>query len=115
MSTRRFYLLTAFCGMLEVATLIASFLINFGPPPGATLAQIMVWGKQNANSVLLGAWLQGIGSLLNVLFIFALVRLANATAWLSGWITKLAATITLAVSLTESDAQSLKELRLLRL
>jgi hypothetical protein len=101
MFTRRFRLLTAICGILGVVTLITSFLINFGPPPGSTIAQIMVWGKQNANIVLLGAWLQGIGSLLTVIFVFALVRLANATAWLSGWITKLAGTITLVVSLLE--------------
>jgi hypothetical protein len=101
MSTRRFQLLTALCGILGVVILITSFLINLGPPSGATIAQIMVWGKQNANSVLLGAWLQGIGSLLNVVFVFALVRMANATTWLSGWITKLAGTITLMVSLTE--------------
>ena len=101
MSMQRFHLLTALCGIVGVVTLITSFLINLGPPPGANLAQIMVWGKQNANSVLLGAWLQGIGSLLNVIFVFALVRLANATAWLSGSITRLAGTLTLMVSFTE--------------
>ncbi len=101
MSTRLFSLLTALCGILGVVTLITSFIINQGPPSGSTIAQVMVWGRQNINTVLLGAWLQGIGSLLNVIFVFALVRLANATTWLSGWITVLAGTIILAVSLTE--------------
>jgi hypothetical protein len=101
MSTRSFRILAALCGILGVATLITSFLINQGPPPDSTIAQVMVWGKQNFIFVLLGAWLQGIGSLLNVIFVFALVRLANATTWLSGLITMLAGTIILAVSLTE--------------
>ncbi len=101
MSTRRFRLLAALCGILGVVTLITSFLINQGPPPGSTIAQVMVWGKQNVTPVLVGAWLQGIGSLLNVIFVFALVRLANATNWFSGLLTMLAATIILAVSLTE--------------
>lgn len=101
MSTRSFRILISLCGILGVVTLGTSFLINQGPPAGATIAQIMVWGKQNFISVLLGTWLQGIGSLLSVIFVFALVRLANAITWLSGLLTILAGAILLAVSLTE--------------
>ncbi len=101
MSRRLFYRLTALCGILSVIAFIVSFTINAGPPPGATLAQAMAWSRQNSTSVLLGGWLQGIASFLAVTFVLAIVRLANAMRWLSGWLTLLASAIVVVVSMTE--------------
>ncbi len=50
---------------------------------------------------MLGGWLQGIGSLLTVLFALALVHLAGATHRFAGWATLLAGAAILLVSLVE--------------
>jgi hypothetical protein len=49
----------------------------------------------------LGGWLQGIGSLLIVLFAIVLVHLAGAAHRIAGWVTLLAGATILAVSLQE--------------
>jgi len=51
--------------------------------------------------IVLGGWLQGIGSLLTVLFALALVHLARATNRFAGWATLLAGGAILLVSLVE--------------
>jgi hypothetical protein len=53
------------------------------------------------NGIVLGGWLQGMGSLLVVLFTLALVHFANATHRLAGWVTLLAGASVLMVSLVE--------------
>lgn len=47
MDTRNSRNLLATLGFIGIVALSASFAINPGPPAGATLPQIMVWGKQN--------------------------------------------------------------------
>ena len=101
MSKHRFHLLTALCGLLGAGALFLSFYIDQGPPSGSTTAEIIVWAKQNATSVLLGAWFQGTGTLLSVIFAFALVHLTQADNRLSGQIAKMAGIAVLTVSLTE--------------
>jgi len=101
MSTRVFRVLVALTGFIGVAALMVSFSINPGPPAGATIPQIMVWGKANENLILAGAWLQAFGSLLSVIFIFALIRLAGAAQNLAGWVTAFAVIAIMCVSLVE--------------
>jgi hypothetical protein len=100
-SERFLRLLAALCGLLGVAALVASFAINPGPPPGATVAEVVGFANQHRTTILLGAWLQGIGSLLNVLFVLALVYLAGARGRFAGWLTLLAGATVLMVSLVE--------------
>ena len=72
--------LAAICGIIGVLTLVASFNVNPGPPAGATLAQVVDFGKQYHDSILVGAWRQGIGSLLNVIFVLLVRVVASLPA-----------------------------------
>jgi hypothetical protein len=72
--------LAAACGVVGTITLIGSFAINPAPPAGLTTAQLADWAVQHHTTLVLGGWLQGIGSLLTVLFAVALVHLAGAIA-----------------------------------
>jgi hypothetical protein len=101
MSTRQFCLLTAICGILGPAILVASFVINPAPPADYTTDQLRDFATQHHNRIVLGGWLQGMGSLAIVLFTLALVHLAEATHRLAGWITLLAGACILMVSLVE--------------
>jgi hypothetical protein len=101
MSTKYFRLLTALCGIAGVIMLIISFSINPGPPSNATSAQLTAFGNQYYTSILWGSWLQAVGSLLTVLFAFAIVCLAGATTRLAGWMTMSGGTILMMVSLVE--------------
>ena len=100
-STRSFCILSGLSGIAGVILILVSFNINPGPPPGATSAELMKFGQQHYASVLWGAWLQAIGSVLIVLFAFSLVHLAGATQRLAGWMTFFGATILMIVSLME--------------
>jgi hypothetical protein len=93
--------LAAACGIVGTITLIGSFAINPAPPAGLTTAQLADWGVQHHTTIVLGGWLQGIGSLLTVLFALALVHLAGATHRFAGWATLLAGSAILLVSLVE--------------
>ena len=101
MSTRLFRVLVGLTGFIGVAALMVSFSINPGPPAGATLPQIVVWGRANENLVLAGAWLQAFGSLLNVIFIFALIQMSGAGQKLAGWVTAFAGITIMGISLVE--------------
>lgn len=101
MSARLFRIMVAVCGLLGVIALVVSFSINPAPPAGASIRQIVVWGQAHENLILAGSWLQGFGSLLEMIFIIALVHLANATQRLRGLITIAAAIIIASVSLVE--------------
>jgi hypothetical protein len=94
-------LLTAACGIIGPAILVTSFLINPAPPADYTVDQLRDFAIRHHNGIVLGGWLQGMGSLLVVLFTLALVHLANATHRLAGWITLLAGASILMVSLVE--------------
>jgi hypothetical protein len=91
----------AACGIVGVLALVASFNVNPGPPADASIAQIVEFGKQYHDSILVGAWLQGIGSLLNVVFVLALVHLAGYADRFLGRLTLLAGVTILNVSLVE--------------
>jgi hypothetical protein len=89
------------CGILGAVALVSSFIMNPAPPADFSLAQLRDFAIQRHNGIVLGAWLQGMGSLLLVLFAIALVHLAGATNQLAGWITLLAGATILMVSLVE--------------
>jgi hypothetical protein len=76
-------------------------MINPSPPASLTAAQLVDWAVQHHTTIVLGSWLQGIGSLLTVLFALALVHLAGATHRFAGWATLLAGSAILLVSLVE--------------
>jgi hypothetical protein len=101
MSTRLFTILAALSGILGIAMLIPSFIINPGPPPNSTVAQLIAFGNQYHNSIVIGAWLQAVSPFLLILFAFAIVHLAGATTRLVGWMTMMAGTILVMVSLVE--------------
>lgn len=101
MSTRLFRILAALSGILGVAMLIPSFIINPGPPPNPTVAQLTAFGNQYHNSIVIGAWLQAVSPFLIILFALAIVHLAGATMRLAGWMTIVAGTILVMVSLIE--------------
>src|SRR5215467_10136099 len=73
MPTRRFRILSALCGILGVSMVIVSFNLNPGPPANASITQVMAWGRQYLDSIMLGSWLQAVGSFLSVVFAVAIV------------------------------------------
>jgi hypothetical protein len=101
MTTYQFRLLAAVCGIIGPVTLVSSFFINPAPPVDASVAQLAEFAHRHYSTIVLGGWLQGMGSLLIVIFALALVHLAGATHWFSGWLTLLAGANILMVSLVE--------------
>jgi hypothetical protein len=101
MTTPQFRILAALCGIIGPVTLVGSFLLNPAPPADASVVQLSEFAHRHHNSIVLGGWLQGMGSLLIVIFALALVHLAGATQWFSGWMTLLAGAVILMVSLVE--------------
>jgi hypothetical protein len=104
-SARRFRLLLSAAGILGVIALLvyfsAPFILFPFPPANTTEAQLAANVSQYKLFYLLAAWIQGTGSLLSVIFILGLVYLARGWMKFSGWITMLAATVVLVLSLNE--------------
>jgi hypothetical protein len=101
MTQKSFSILAALSGILGVVMLITSFIINPGPPPNATLAQFIEFGKQHYDSVVFGGWLQAVSAPMIVLFAIAIVHLAGAATKFSGWATFFGGVILVTVSLIE--------------
>ena len=99
--SKRFCILSGCSGILGVILLIISFNINTGPPPNATLNQLIAFGHQYYAAILWGAWLQAVAPVLIVLFAFSIVKLSGATNSLSGWMTMFGAVVLMIVSLIE--------------
>jgi len=100
-SPKQTRILAAICGVAGTVTLIGSFMINPAPPAGATITQLADFANQHSFTIIMGGWMQGIGSLLTVLFAIALVHIAGATNRFAGWVTLLSGAALLMVSLTE--------------
>ena len=100
-TSKRFCLLSGYSGILGVVMLIISFNINPGPPLNAPLNHLIEFGKQYYGAILWGAWLQAVAPVLIVLFAFSLVKLADATNTLAGWMTMFGAVVLMIVSLVE--------------
>ena len=101
MATRQSDFLAALCGILGPVVLVTSFVINPAPPADSTTTQLRDFAIRHHDTIILGGWLQGMGSLLIVLFSLTLVHLAKATHRLAGWITLLSGATILMVSLVE--------------
>lgn len=98
---RRVRILGGVSGIAGILMIGTSFMINPGPPPGATSAQLVAFGAQYYSPILWGAWLQAVGPVFIVLFSFTLVHLAGANKRISGWMTFFGAGVLMAVSLIE--------------
>ncbi|HKO23378.1 MAG TPA: hypothetical protein VJY65_01415 [Chloroflexota bacterium] len=101
MSPRLVRILTALGGILGVVMLLPSFIINPGPPPNPTVAQLSAFGHRYEASIHIGAWLQAVSPVLIILFALALVHQAGATTRLAGWMTIVGGTILVMTSLVE--------------
>jgi hypothetical protein len=101
MLTTRATVWAAVSGLVGTCMLGVSFAINTGPPVGASGAQLAAFGQQHHDAILWGSWLQAVGPVLIVVFAFAIVFLAGATARLAGWMTLFGAATLMTVSLIE--------------
>ena len=101
MLTRRAAVWAAVSGLAGTCMIGISFAINPGPPAGASAAQVAAFGQQHHDAILWGSWLQAVGPVLIVVFAFAVVVLAGATARLAGWMTLFGAATLMTVSLIE--------------
>jgi hypothetical protein len=88
-------------GIVGVVALMVSFSINPAPPTNLSTAGIASWGVAHQNLIDMGAWLQGVGSFLEIIFFFYLIFLADHSNKLIGWIVSFAAMMIMAVSLVE--------------
>ena len=86
----RLRIVAGLCGIFGAVALVSSFVMNPAPPAEFTVSQLRDFAVQHHNGIVFGAWLQGMGSLLLVLFAIALVHLAGATHQFAGWVTLLA-------------------------
>ncbi len=102
---KRFRILLSTSGILGAILLIlyfsAPFIIFPFPSSTATISQIIQNASQYQLYYFLAAWLQGTGTFLVVIFVLGLVYLAKAWDTFAGWITMLASTAILMLSLTE--------------
>jgi hypothetical protein len=101
MRTEVFCRVSALSGIVGVVLLITSFVINPGPGPNPTAAQLTIFISQRYTSVLLGAWLQAVSPVFIVVFALAVVHLAGATCRFEGQITQVGTVILVMVSLIE--------------
>lgn len=93
-------LLAAAAGFAGAAALGSSFGILPPPPPiTAPLAALTRYAATHHHAMLAAAWLEGTGTLLEVIFVLALAHLAGARAGLAGRITTVACAAVLGVSL----------------
>src|SRR5215467_3893775 len=98
MSSKTFCRLSGACAIVAVLLLFTSFMINSGPPPNATVRQLIEFARRHAGSILWGAWLQAIGPVFIVLFSAALVRLSGTALRVSGLMTIFGASVLMTVS-----------------
>lgn len=103
MSEKAFRITLAVVGFVGVVVLSASFAINPGPPAGSTTAQIMVWGAQHKTLIEAGAWLQIVGSFLQVVLIVGILYITGAIRRFTGMITAIAVVLIMGISLVESS------------
>jgi hypothetical protein len=90
----------AIAGIAGAVALGASFSIVPKPPAvGAPIAVLDAYARAHHDVLLWCAWLEGIGTMLYVVFLLSLVHLAGANRRLAGTLTLLAAAVVLGISL----------------
>jgi hypothetical protein len=90
--------------LVGVPLLIVGFVINPGPPAGASAAQLIAYAHTHYHALTIGGWLQVTGTLLTVLFALAIVVSARAVGTLPGVIAIVGSIILVAVNLSEVAA-----------
>src|SRR5438309_8009563 len=91
------------CGVVGAVLLGVYFAAPIQlPASNATAQQIAEFVERSHDRILLGGWLQGVGSLLGVVFFLALVHAAGATDRLAGLVVLLGSAVLLALSLIQS-------------
>lgn len=103
MSTTTSRIALALVGLVGVVVLSASFAINPGPPAGASIPQIVAWGRQHETLIEAGAWMQVVGSFLQLVFILGILYITGAIRRFAGLITASAVVLIMGVSLVESS------------
>lgn len=103
MSAKAFRITLAIIGFVGIVILSASFAINPGPPAGSTTAQIMVWGAQHQRLIEAGAWLQIVGSFLQLVLVFGILYITGAIRTFVGMLTAVAVVLIMGISLVESS------------
>lgn len=105
-ATRAARFLTALCGILGTAALVAYYAAPYTflplPATDATAAQVMAFATRYHNAILLDCWLQVVGSLLTVVFALALVHMAGAASRFAGRLTLFTGTVVMTLALAES-------------
>jgi hypothetical protein len=103
----RFRLFLSSCGILGCSALVlyfsAPFLIFPFPPSSASASQIVSNGTAYSLEYVIGAWLQGTGTFLVVIFVAGLVYVTKAWDKFSSWITLMASVVMLMLSLNEGS------------
>ncbi len=98
---RRLVAVSGIVGPIALAVYFATpWLVNW-PMGSVTSEQLATFAGHNRNLFFLGAWFQGVGTLLSVLFFVGIVQLARATNHLAGLLALAASAVLLALSLVE--------------
>ncbi len=87
--------------LLGVPILMAGFALNPGPPAGSSLAQMTAFGAAHAHSILLGGWLQIMGTVMASIFALVVVNTAGATAKLTGMLSLFGVALLVGIGLAE--------------
>ncbi|HET7637111.1 MAG TPA: hypothetical protein VFK47_00075 [Ktedonobacteraceae bacterium] len=103
MTAKTSRILIAIIGFLGIVMLSASFAINPGPPPGITNSQLITWGLQNETLIQAGAWLQIVGSFLQVVLALGILYITGAIKRFRGVIVASAVVLIMGISLVESS------------
>ena len=100
-SVRRLVGVSGIIGPVALAVYFATpWLVNW-PMGNVTGDQLATFASHHRDLFFVGAWFQGVGSLLSVLFFVGLVHLAGATNRLAGLCTVAACAVLLSLSLVE--------------
>lgn len=103
MNAKMARILLALVGFVGIVMLSASFAINPGPPSGISNAQLILWGKENEIFIQAGAWLQIVGSFLQVVLILGILFITDTLKRFTGIIVAMAVVLIMGVSLVESS------------
>lgn len=100
-SQRQLIAAAGILGPIALAVYFAApWLVNW-PMGNVTSEELATFAHHNGSIFFLGAWFQGVGSALSVLFFLGVVYLARATSRLAGVIAAAASAVLLCVSLVE--------------